>query len=74
MNNIFSNMQFIMSEYNNFANNPVQWLTSHNVSNPQQVLQNPQSAVQNMRSNGVMNNQQFNQIISMAQMMRGFIK
>lgn len=74
MNNIFSNMQFLMSEYNNFANNPVQWLTSHNVNNPQQVLQNPQNAIQNMRSNGMMNNQQFNQIMSMAQMLRGFIK
>lgn len=74
MNNMFSNIQYIMSEYNNFKNNPIQWLTSHNISNPQQVLQNPQSAVQNMTNSGMMNSQQINQIMSMAQMMRGFIK
>lgn len=72
--NPFSNMQYIMMEYNNFRNNPMQWLSNHNVSNPQQSLQNPQSAVQTMFNNGMVNNQQMNQIMNMAQMMRGFLK
>lgn len=67
-------MQYIMSEYNKFKNDPMQWLTSRNINNPQEMLQNPQAGFQNMVNNGAMNNQQLNQIMSMAQMMRGFFK
>ena len=67
-------MQYIMSEYNKFKNNPMQWLTSKNINNPQEMLQNPQAGFQNMVNNGAMNNQQLNQIMSMAQMMRGFFR
>ena len=63
-----------MSEYNKFKQNPMQWLTSRNINNPQEMLQNPQAGFQNMVNNGAMNNQQLNQIMSMAQMMRGFFK
>ena len=68
------NMQYIISEYNKFKNNPLQWLTAQNINNPQEMLQNPQAGFQNMVNNGAMNNQQLNQIISMAQMMRGFFR
>ena len=68
------NMQYIMSEYNKFKNNPMQWLTARNMNNPQEVLQNPQGEIQNMVNSGVINNQQLNWIMSMAQMMRGFFK
>lgn len=67
-------MQYIMSEYNKFKNNPMQWLTSRNINNPQEMLQNPQAGFQNMVNNGVMNNQQLNQIMSMAQSMRGLFR
>ena len=63
------NIQYIMSEYNNFVQNPVQWLSQHNVPNPQQAVQNPQATMQGVMNNDA-NNPQFNQIISMAQMMR----
>ena len=68
--NPFMNMQQLMSEYNNFMQNPVQWLSQRNVPNPQQAMQNPQQAVQGSMGNGNINNQQFNQIMSMAQMMQ----
>lgn len=74
MNNPFNNMQYmqyIFSEYNKFKNNPIQWLSSRNINNPQQILQNPQQGFQNMINNGQVNNQQLNQIMSMAQMMQG---
>ena len=67
-------MQYIISEYNKFKNDPMQWLTSRNINNPQEMLQNPQAGFQNMVNNGAVNNQQLNQIMSMAQMMRGFFK
>ncbi len=70
MNNMFGNMQYIFSEYNNFLQNPVQWLSQRNMQNPQQMMQNPQQAVQSMMNSGAMNNNQFSQIMSMAQMMR----
>lgn len=73
-NNPFMNMQYIMSEYNKFKNNPMQWLTSRNINNPQEMLQNPQAGFQNMVNNGAMNNQQLNQIMSMAQSMRGLFR
>ena len=73
-NNPFMNMQYIMSEYNKFKNNPMQWLTSRNINNPQEMLQNPQAGFQNMVNNGAMNNQQLNQIMSMAQTMRGLFR
>ena len=73
MNNIFSNMQYIMSEYNNFRANPIQWLGQRNIQNPQQMMQNPQQAVQNMMNSGMASNQQFNQIMSMAQMLQGIV-
>ena len=74
MNNPFMNMQYIMSEYNKFKNNPMQWLTSRNINNPQEMLQNPQAGFQNMVNNGAMNNQQLNQIMSLAQTMRGLFR
>lgn len=70
MNDMFSYMQYIMREYNVFRQNPIQWLSQRNIQNPQQMMQNPQQAVQSMMGNGSVNNQQFNQIMSMAQMMR----
>lgn len=73
INNPFGNMQYIMTEYNNFMQNPIQWLTQRNIPNPQQAMQNPQQMIQNTMSNGMVNNQQFNQIMSMAQMIQGFI-
>ena len=74
MNNMFGNMQYIMTEYNKFVNNPIQWLGSHNVNNPQQSLQNPQQTIQSMMGNSNMNNNQFNQIMSLAQMLQGLGK
>lgn len=74
MNNMLGNMQYmqyIMGEYNKFKQDPVNWLSQRNFQNPQQALQNPQQTMQNYISNGAMGNQQFNQIMSMAQMLRG---
>jgi len=71
MNNIFGNMQYIMSEYSSFMQNPIQWLMQRNVPNPQQAMQNPQQAVQGAMGSGNINGQQLNQIMSIAQMMRG---
>ena len=68
--NPFMNIQQLMSEYNNFMQNPVQWLSQRNMQNPQQMMQNPQRAVQSMMNSGAMNNNQFSQIMSIAQMLR----
>lgn len=73
MNNIFGNMQYLMSEYNNFRQNPIQWLSQRNIQNPQQAMQNPQQTVQSMMGNGMQNNQ-LGQIMSMAQMMQSMMR
>ena len=73
--NMIQQIQYMMSEYNKFKNNPIQWLTSNNISNPQEMLQNPQAGFQNMMNNGMINNEGFNQrlnkAISLAQSMQG---
>ena len=67
-------MQYIISEYNKFKNNPIQWLSFRDIDNPQYILQNPQQGLQNMIHNGQMNNQQLNQFMSMAQMIQGLLR
>lgn len=74
MNNPFNNMPYIFFEYNKFKNNPIQWLSSRDIDNPQYMLQNPQQGLQNMIHNGQMNNQQLNQFMSMAQMIQGLLR
>ena len=74
INNMFGNiqyMQYVMGEYSKFKQDPVGWLTKMNFQNPQQALQNPQQTMQNYMSSGALGGQQLNQIMSMAQMLKG---
>ena len=59
----------IMDQYQQFRQNPLQFLLNKNVNIPQQFQNNPQGAVQYLMSNGQMSQQQFQRCSQMAQMM-----
>ena len=58
-----------MAQYNEFCSNPMQFLASRGVNVPQQFVNNPKGAVQNMLNNGQMSQQQFNMLMQKAQQM-----
>lgn len=69
-NNLFNSTQNnnIMSEFNRFQNNPMQWLVNRNVNIPQEYANNPEQAVQYLLNNGQMSQSTLNKIIQQAKM------
>ena len=61
MNDPISN---IMTQFQSFMRNPVQFLIQNRL--PQNALQNPAQAVQQLMNSGQMSQQQFNQLQQMA--------
>lgn len=59
----------MMEQFQQFRQNPIQFLMQRNVGIPQQFQNNPQGAVQYLMSNGQMSQQQFQRCSQMAQMM-----
>lgn len=70
-NSLFSEMQNnnIMTQFNQFKNNPMQFLTNRKISIPEEYSNNPQQAVQYLLNNGQMSQQALNGMIQMANRM-----
>lgn len=70
-NSLFNEMQTnnIMSQFNQFANNPIQFLTQRKINIPQQYAQDPHGAVQYLLNNGQMSQQALNGMMQMASKM-----
>ena len=64
------NLQAMLQQ---FQNNPVQFLMQRNLNIPQEMLNNPQAAIQHLMNSGQMSQAQFNQFQQMARSM-GLIK
>ena len=58
-----------MNQFNQFKQNPMQFLVNHRVNIPQQFANDPHGAVQHMLNNGQMTQQQLNSLTQMAQKM-----
>ncbi len=58
-----------MNQFNQFKQNPMQFLVNHKVNIPQQFANDPHGAVQHMLNNGQMTQQQLNSLTQMAQKM-----
>ena len=58
-----------MNQFNQFKQNPMQFLVSHKVNIPQQFINDPHGAVQHMLNSGQMTQQQLNSLTQMAQKM-----
>lgn len=60
------NLQAMISQFQQFQNNPVQFLAQRRLNIPPQMLNNPQGAIQQLMNNGQMSQQQYNQLSQMA--------
>lgn len=74
MNSLYKSMNpapqpNIMDQYQQFRQNPMQFLMQRSISVPQQFQNNPQGAVQYLMSNGQMSQAQFQKLSQMAQTM-----
>lgn len=58
-----------MNQFNQFKQNPMQFLVNHRVNIPQQFANDPHGAVQHMLNNGQMSQQQLNSLTQIAQRM-----
>lgn len=59
----------IMSQFQTFQQNPMQFLMSRNISIPQQYMSNPRDAIQYLLNSGRMSQANFNQLSQMASQM-----
>ena len=60
------NLQSMISQFQQFQSNPVQFLAQRRLNIPPQMLNNPQGAIQQLMNNGQMSQQQYNQLSQMA--------
>lgn len=58
-----------MSRFNSFKQNPMQFLLQNKVNIPPQFANDPHGAVQYMLNNGMMSQEQLNNLTQMAQRM-----
>jgi len=59
----------LQAQFNQFTQNPLQFLASNNVNIPQQLANNPRGAVQNLLNSGKMSQGQLNYFMQTAQKM-----
>lgn len=74
MNPLFNEMQGnaqngIMQQFNQFRQNPVQYLIQRHMNIPPQYMNDPRGAVNYLLQNGQMSNQQFQQLSQIANQM-----
>ena len=66
MNDPFGSMQGFMTQFQQFASNPMQFMMSRNMNLPQGFQNDPREAVQQLMYSGKMTQAQFNQLRQMA--------
>ena len=59
----------IMSQFNLFKSNPMQFLLQRNINVPEQYINDPQAAVQHLLNNGSMSQDTFNRLRNTAKKM-----
>ena len=72
MNNLYNSLMpnnNIMSQFQTFQKNPMQFLMSKNINIPQQYMSNPREAIQYLLNSGKMTQENFNQLSQMASQM-----
>lgn len=62
----FGSMQNFIGQFRGFMNNPMQFMAARKMNLPQNWMQDPQAAVQQLMNNGQLSQQQFNQLRHMA--------
>ena len=71
MNSLYQSMNqnSVQNQYEQFKQNPVQFLMNRNIQLPPQFQNDPKGAVQYLMNNGLMSQGQFNRLSAMAQAM-----
>ena len=64
------NPQNFMQQFQQFRQNPMQFLMQHRLNIPQEYANDPQGAIQHLMNTGKMNQQQYNQLQQMAMNMQ----
>ena len=71
MNDPFGSMGGFLNQFKGFIQNPMQFFAQRKMNLPQDVMQNPQAAVQQLLNSGQMSQSQFDQLQKMAQQIAG---
>ena len=68
MRDPFSSMQGFLGQFENFVQNPMQFMMQKKLNLPQNInpMQNPQAAIQHLMNNGQLTQAQYNQVQQMA--------
>lgn len=66
MTDPFGSMTGFINQFRGFMQNPLQFLMQRRLNLTQDVMQNPQAAVQQLMNSGQMSQAQFNQLQQMA--------
>lgn len=66
MSDPFGSMQGFMGQFQNFLRNPMQTMMQRRLNLPQNWMQDPRGAVQQLMNSGQLSQQQFNQLQQMA--------
>lgn len=77
MSDPFGSLQGFNQQFRSFMQNPMGYFTSHHLNIPQDLQNNPQSAIQYLLNTGQMSQQQLGELQQAAQMiqqMNGFMK
>ena len=62
----FGSMQAMMQQFQQFRSNPMQFMAQRRLNIPQNLINNPQAAIQHLMNNGQMSQEQFNQLQGLA--------
>lgn len=63
----FGSMQNMMGQFQTFLTNPMQYMIQQRLNIPQNLINNPQAAIQHLLSNGSMSQQQYQTLQQVAQ-------
>ena len=66
MSNAPFDMNAFLGQFRGFLSNPMQYMMQRKINLPQNAMQNPQAAVQQLMADGKMSQAQFNQLQQMA--------
>lgn len=66
MRDPFGSMQGFMGQFQGFMKNPMQFMLQKKLNLPQNLVNDPQAAIQYLMNNGQMSQEQYNQLQQMA--------
>lgn len=70
-NSMFGNMSGMLKQFNDFRQNPVQFLVAKNYNIPKDFNGSPQDLVQHLLNTNQMSQSQFEEVSSLAKQMQG---